>query len=187
MADVPDWLLIFNTLAVGGFGLAGSFIMPKAQRETLKAERERANADTMRERATEIFQEIAALDSEAAQVAINAIRKRNNEMLPPDAPKIRGLETLRAQLAVYYPAALPIIAAYDAKLLQEMVSIRAKFEAANAKPLAERANAIGAVEVEMLMLVWSLVGDTVKKVRTFMIDAVKPYVPSAPVKALTPQ
>lgn len=182
MADVPAWVLFANTVVVGSFGLASSFIVPKAQREALKQERERADAAIMRDRAAEVFREIAALDMEAATAVRIAMATANNLPITEEPVKIRGLENLRALLAVYFPKALPLIVAYDEKIIATMTPLRAQFAAATAAPMAQRAAAINAVNLEMLMALWGLIGETAKEVRAFMIEAVEPYVPMAPAK-----
>ena len=177
MADVPAWVLLLNTAAAGGFGLAGTFLMPRSQREALRQERVRSDAALMRDRAADIFREIAALDAEGAAVTVNTMAELTNQPMPNGPATIRGLEDLRALLAVYFPAALPIIEDHDARQFAALAPVRAALAAALAAPLENQAAAIKAARMQMVMAIWIEVGVTTKKMRAFMIEAVEPFVP----------
>lgn len=180
MADAPWWSLPISAVLGSFVGLSGMFLMPKAQRETLKQERERADAAIMRDKAEAIFREIAELDTDGAKVTKNAFAALHGAPAPHAGAEMKGLATLRALVAVYYPGALPIIDAHDLRQQAITEPFAERLAQANQQPLQVRAAAINAVTYELTSALWTQLGPTLREVRTYVVEAVQAYVPKRP-------
>lgn len=143
----------------------------------MRQERQRANSSIMRDMAAEIFRELATLEREGSQALIRSMSDMVKPV-PAEIEPIRGVEDLRALLAVFYPNGLSLLETHDAKMSEMLKKVRDSLTGAMAKPVVEQADA---VKVERLMMVYEinqLLGALIKDLRAFMVEAVRPYVPS---------
>jgi hypothetical protein len=178
MADVPAWVLVVNTLAAGGFGLAGTLIVPRGQREARLAEERRANAAAMRDKAEEIFDAIFELE-DAAQKQMIAAMQMAVTGTEAEAPMVRN-DKIRALAAVYFPNLLPIIDKFEAPAEERRERVGAVVEAMKAGD-KRRLDLAGAdllrIRAEQTDILFRNAGLMAQLLRTQLTKDVRPYLP----------
>lgn len=178
MADVPGWVLVLNTLAVGGFGLAGTYLVPRGQREARAYEERRANAATMRDKAEQIFNEISKLEQEMGVQFITitrAIAAGEDEGGTP----LPSFDKIRSLAAVYYPSLLSVLDAIEAPMQERIQRTLGVIKmATESKPLAARENDLRLASFKVTLEQWKNVGNASRMLRIRLIEEVRPYLPS---------
>ena len=180
MADVPAWVLVANSVLVGGFGLASSFLVPRAQREARAADQRNQADAIMRQKAEEIFAEIvkARESGNTSMMAISrVISGRDEDEGVYDMVAFRALDRVKSLLATYYPQALPIIE-------QGREALRAKSDPIHAALMAvpdgpQSANGLG-LRAQMTNAVTISNSEIADRLEKFMVCAVAKYVPARP-------
>jgi len=177
MADVPAWVLVLNTLAAGGFGLAGTYLVPRGQREARSHETRRANAAIMRDKAEQIFNEISILERNmGAQflAATRSIAAGEDE----DQAQLPDFYAIRSLAAVYYPNLLSVLDTLEAPMQERMQRITEALKlAAESKPLAAQADDLRLLSFKITVEQWKNVVNASRGLRRKLIEEVRPYLP----------
>lgn len=176
MADVPAWVLIVNTLAAGGFGLAGTYLVPRSQREARRHEERRANAAIMREKAEQIFSEIARLEQEMGAQFVLTTRAVANRRDEGDAP-LPDFDSIRALAAVYYPNLLSVLEALEAPMQERLRRTADALKIATETELEVREDAVRLVTFQITLDQWQNVSKASRKLRAQLTEDVRPYLP----------
>lgn len=178
MMDIPAWALVLNTIAAGGFGLAGMYLVPRSQREALANDERRANAAVMRDKAEQIFGEISRLEQKMGEqflAATRAAARGEDEGEPP----LPSFDRIRSLAAVYYPALLSILDALEAPMQERMQRVANSLKlATESKPLEAQENALRLVTFQITLEQWKNVAKASRELRTKLIAEVRPYLPS---------
>ncbi|MEG8032013.1 hypothetical protein QP179_10660 [Sphingomonas aurantiaca] len=179
MADVPAWLLVFQTLAAGGVGLAGSFIVPRAQREAKKAEAAAAANAIMRAKAEEIFQLISKVKGETVK-GFNALIDIQSGVTPtdvehPDVATLSLLDPLSGLVATYYPDGMRILQNASATRRDRMKPLGDLMRDAEGGPYSKEGQAI---RHQVANVGLSVARDAAEELEVFLLEAVKKYVPA---------
>jgi len=177
MADVPAWVLVLNTLAAGGFGLAGTYLVPRGQREARRHEERRANAAIMRDKAEQIFEEVAKLEHEIGlqfQAATRAAVTGEDD----GAGELAGFDRIRALSAVYYPGLLGVLDTLEAPMQERLKrSTEALKAAAESKSPEAQEAALRVVTFKITLDQWQNVNAASRKLRAKLVEDVRPYSP----------
>jgi hypothetical protein len=177
MADVPAWVLIINSLAAGGFGLAGTYLVPRSQREARRHEERRANAAIMREKAEQIFSEIARLEQEMGTQFVRTTSAVANGRDGGDEP-LPDFDKIRALAAVYYPNLLTVLEALEAPMQERLRRATEALAVAADTKLDVREDAIRMVTFQMTLDQWQNVSKASHRLRAQLIEEVRPYLPN---------
>lgn len=177
MADIPGWVLVLNTLAAGSFGLAGTYLVPRGQREARSHDDRRANALIMRDKAEEIFSEISKLEQIMGAQFVVTTRAIVAGDDGSDSP-LPSFDKIRALAAVYYPSLLAILDEIEAPMKERMARALAAFKAATtSKPLAAQEADLRLLTFEATLEQWKNVGIASRALRAKLIEEVRPYLP----------
>lgn len=177
MAEVPAWLLVIQTLAAGGLGLAGSFIVPASQRAAHKAARLQAHHELMRSKAEAIFAEINRIreaGNEASRQAFEMVAGRRDDPGYYDVAMFRQFDMVAGLVAIYFPDGLPIISAGLAKMRAQTDPINAAIVGGTGPIFSEEGLRLRA---QMVSAVAGANADVAAAVERYMIEAVRPYHP----------
>lgn len=178
MADVPAWLLVLQTVAAGGIGLAGSFIVPRSQRENRRAEALAASHAIMREKAEQIFSQISnsRLAISAALHRITRTISESDARTLVDYSGMGALHEIAGLVATYYPNGLPILE----NGRQELEAVISAAEKA-----ISNAGAAGAIHTETgrllhfnkVLSAHNVTSNCLLELERFMLRAVSPFAP----------
>ncbi len=178
MADIPGWVLVLNTLAAGGFGLAGTYLVPRGQREARSHDERQANARIMRDKAEDIFSEISKLEQIMGLRFVAATRATVAGDDSGDGP-LPSFDKIRALAAVYYPSLLAILDEIEAPIKERMARALAAFKTATAsKPLAAQEADLRLLAFEATLAQWKNVNIASRELRAKLIEEVCPYLPT---------
>lgn len=181
MADVPAWVLVLNTAAAGGFGLLGTYLVPRGQREARQHEARRTDAAIMRDKAEAIFEEISRLEQEIMQNMLRAMQSATiGSKTDASAPKLTNYDRLRALVAVYYPRLLITLDEIAKKDRDILTTVEANIKAAADSGSVSKMNQTLSA-ANMMAAVGKLQNftDTAPKLRAQMIEEVRQYLPGA--------
>lgn len=180
MADVSGWVLVANSIVVGGFGLAGTFFVPRAQREARAAEQRALSDAVMRQKAEEIFAELIRV-RESGNASMAAVTDMLAGRLPDpgvyDMVAFRALDRVISLLATYYPGALAIIDEGRGALKMRTDPIHARMMALPDGILSPDGSSL---RIMMTNTVTTANADMVTSIERFMVGAVAAYVPTRP-------
>ena len=177
MADVPAWVLVLNTIAAGGFGLAGTYLVPRSQREARRHEERRANAAIMRDKAEQIFEEISRLERAIGAQFLVATRVAAGMAEDDDAP-LADFDKIRSLAAVYYPSLLSALNELEAPMQERLQRVTEALKtAAGHKSLEEQSRALSLVTFQVTLDQWKNVGDASRRLRMQLTEDVRPYLP----------
>jgi hypothetical protein len=176
MADVPAWVLIVNTLAAGGFGLAGTYLVPRSQREARRHEARRANAAIMRDKAEQIFSEIARLEQEMGSQFVLTTRAVANRQDDDDAP-LPDFDKIRALAAVYYPNLLSVLESLEAPMQERLLRTTEALKIAAEDKSDFQEDALRLVTFQITLDQWKNVLQASRKLRVQLTEDVRPYLP----------
>lgn len=177
MADVPAWVLVFNTAAVGGFGLLGAFIVPKAQREARAAEKEEKAHAIMRDKAEQIFSSINAareINNAALLRGMSILRDKSLDTGAYDVTVFRLLDPIAGLVATYYPGGMEVIR-------KGRQAMRVVTDPLNARITSTPDPASDGSIVLRVQMVTAVAGENTKildGLESFIMAAVVPYVPA---------
>lgn len=178
MADVPAWLLVFQTLAAGGVGLAGSFIVPQSQREAKAAEAKAASYAVMRDKAEQIFTKIGELRTQNTAIMLRLVAGfsgvHEGDFGKPDAEATELLTPLSGLVATYYPDGV--------KMLTDARESREKTLMPLIEVMGNIADGVHSFEGQKQRLRIASAATKINMhalaaLQTFMLDAVRPYAP----------
>lgn len=96
---------IVSTLIGGLLALAGAFIGPFLQRKHDRWLARRADDQTLRQKAEELFSELDALADKSGKASIRVVERLKNEAL--DTIPLPDLGHVRALAIIYFPKLLP--------------------------------------------------------------------------------
>jgi hypothetical protein len=180
MADVPAWLLVFQTVAAGGVGLAGSFIVPKSQQVARTAEKKAAAHAIMRDKAEQIFLLISKLNNQNIGYLMRVIDEQTGryqgDFEDIDTQANNLMSGLDGLIATYYPDGVAILA--TAKRAREARLDPIADEIATAKG-GIHSPAGRQIRVRLANVAASMNAKYLRELHEFMLEAVSRYSPTA--------
>jgi len=181
MADVPAWLLVFQTLAAGGLGLAGSFIVPKSQREARRSDARLAGYSVMREKAELIFLQIASgrsrvTDSLAASVPLITMNDEDDQGIV-DVTGLGVLNEMAGLIATYYPDGLVILDKGRTELANALTPFRDELNENAKRGVGPKSREGRKLRVQMTIVASDKTTKCLFELEAFMLKAVQPFSP----------
>jgi hypothetical protein len=180
MADVPAWLLVFQTLAAGGVGLAGSFIVPKGQQVARAAERKAAAHAIMRDKAEQIFLLIGDLTTKNIAHLLRVIDEQtgryDGEFEDMDTRASNLMAPLDGLIATYYPDGVSILAAAKKAREAALLPITDEIETVDGGIHSQAGRQI---RVRLVNAAATVNAKYLRELQAFMLVAVRPYSPTA--------
>jgi hypothetical protein len=178
--DVPAWLLIVQTAVSGGVGLAGSFIIPRAERAKLANERITAADATMRLKAEEIFKEVERarqINNEANQRRWDIAVNNSPDKVAHDLTVFRSLDRLTGLIATYYPVGMAILRGHADEFQKETLPIQNELMALDDASLEGEVGS--QLRTRFVTVATGVNMRTLSRLEVFMVGAVAPHSPIA--------
>ena len=105
---------VVSTLIGGSLALAGAFVGPFLQRKHDRWMAGRADHQTLRQKAEELFSELDALTQQSRRASVRTLERLKDEAL--EAVSIPDLGRVRALTTVYFPRLLPYLDQFQSDL-----------------------------------------------------------------------
>jgi hypothetical protein len=136
---------LFQTLIGGFLALAGAFVAPYFQRKHERWIARRADHQTLRQKAEELFSEIDTLASLSGRASVRIVEQLMDDSLEtiplPDLGRIRALST------VYFPKLLPHLDRFQADIKKSNADLIPQIRQAGDALDADKIRGIGVIMV----------------------------------------